>query len=811
MAFRPYLLTSVRNAFYDRTRKDKRVDVTDEVPEDLGQVLAIAARSDEDEERRMAALAYASLPERWQLVLWHTEVEGMSPAEIGPLLGLAPNAVAALAYRAREGLRQAYLNAHVQTALPERCAEIVPKLGAYVRDDLSNRDRRKVEEHLADCDRCPAIVAELQEAGSRLRVALIPIVAGIPAAAYLSGIGGGAGGLVGLGAKVGRRFQDLGVGGQVASVVAAAAMASVLVVGTVAIAHRIGDQGSKQAVTETGPGGGGGGGGSAPGGSSPPPSRAPSPTDVPPTATPTVPGTGPAVTLPPPATTGPSVAATSVTSGSSTSTATATSTSATTPESTSETTANPTTLPPTTPTTAGTTTTTPVSAAQLSVSLSSASPAYAGGSAALQVSVANAAAVASSERGLGLVRPDVAPDIPLTLVLPLPPGTSFGSVDDAAWACTSAASTLTCHLPAPAEGASTDVILQVAIAPSTRGTITLQATISDGSNQSAIGPVPPLVIDIQPMPSGIGEVVVDRADLVLLGNAVLTCNPHLVVLNCPTARDKPAVEPSSNRQLQDMLYVDVDVDALTVNSSSATLGVPAGGEVLAAHLLWGGTVEAGPLGHAAPRPKELGTVRLTAPGAKQVAVTATTIKPDPSFPLHYVASADVTGLVASAGGGSYTVADIQVGTGFGAFGGWALEVIVRDPAAPLRLIALSDEIATLHTSDTVTVSLGDVAPSSADRSATVAFAAFEGDYGIVPEELTFNGRILSNAGNATNNPLNGSITTPGARNPTYVNNFGFDADEFAAVLKAGESAAELVITTKLDRGRLAGVAFSIPL
>ena len=169
MAFRPYLLTSVRNAFYDRTRKDKRLDVTDDVPEDLGRVLAAAAASEDDVERQLAATAFASLPERWQLVLWHTEVEGRSPAEVGPLLGLAPNAVAALAYRAREGLRQAYLNAHIQARPPAGCEDIVPKLGAYVRNDLSNRDRRKVEEHLQTCDRCTAIVIELR--GGRVEAA----------------------------------------------------------------------------------------------------------------------------------------------------------------------------------------------------------------------------------------------------------------------------------------------------------------------------------------------------------------------------------------------------------------------------------------------------------------------------------------------------------------------------------------------------------------------------------------------------------------------------------------------------------------
>ena len=35
-------------------------------------------------ENAAAARAFASLPERWQLVLWHTEVEGQKPAEVAP-------------------------------------------------------------------------------------------------------------------------------------------------------------------------------------------------------------------------------------------------------------------------------------------------------------------------------------------------------------------------------------------------------------------------------------------------------------------------------------------------------------------------------------------------------------------------------------------------------------------------------------------------------------------------------------------------------------------------------------------------------
>src|SRR5205809_406500 len=131
-----------------------------------------ASRSDVDD---LVAEAFASLPERWQMVLWHTEVEGRPAAEVGPLLALAPNAVAALAYRAREGLRQAYLQAHLQLPPPDACRETITKLGAYVRDGLSARDRRRVDEHLKGCERCTALLLELQEVSTSLRGVLVPI------------------------------------------------------------------------------------------------------------------------------------------------------------------------------------------------------------------------------------------------------------------------------------------------------------------------------------------------------------------------------------------------------------------------------------------------------------------------------------------------------------------------------------------------------------------------------------------------------------------------------------------------------------
>ena len=53
----------------------------------------------------------------------HRAPEGLTPFEVSRLIGLKPNAVAALTYRSRRGLREAYLEAEGRSAAAElRCA-----------------------------------------------------------------------------------------------------------------------------------------------------------------------------------------------------------------------------------------------------------------------------------------------------------------------------------------------------------------------------------------------------------------------------------------------------------------------------------------------------------------------------------------------------------------------------------------------------------------------------------------------------------------------------------------------------------------
>lgn len=176
-AFRPYLYTTIRNlaSTWGAARRDVNVDVIEEyederIPEDPAAWAL---------DRTLTARAFRSLPERWQTVLWYTEVEGMDPHEVAPILGITANSVAALSYRAREGLRKAWLQAHVNDATASgECRWTMTRLGEHTRDGLGARDRTRIAAHLADCASCTIVSEEVEEVGSRLALVMLPLILG---------------------------------------------------------------------------------------------------------------------------------------------------------------------------------------------------------------------------------------------------------------------------------------------------------------------------------------------------------------------------------------------------------------------------------------------------------------------------------------------------------------------------------------------------------------------------------------------------------------------------------------------------------
>jgi RNA polymerase sigma factor (sigma-70 family) len=165
-AFRAYLLTALRHVAYDKTRRDRKVELTDDVTTFSGINRERISEPFRDTvlaglERSLAAKAFARLPERWQAVLWHTAIEGQSPTEVAPMLGLTANGVSALAYRAREGMRQAYLQVHLSETEAGRCRATTEKLGSWTRGGISKRETAQVDSHLDECERCRNQVEEL--------------------------------------------------------------------------------------------------------------------------------------------------------------------------------------------------------------------------------------------------------------------------------------------------------------------------------------------------------------------------------------------------------------------------------------------------------------------------------------------------------------------------------------------------------------------------------------------------------------------------------------------------------------------------
>lgn len=190
-SFRAYLFTSIRNTAsgWGRARKETNLDEFEDVEDPTNNEQATNDALD----RSLTHQAFRSLPTRWQEVLWYTEIEQMGPAEIAPLLGMKATAVAQLAFRAREGLRQAWIQAHLNSV--EDGSEhqwTIEHLGAFARNNLGVRERTRIEAHLTECARCTIVAGEAKEVGSRLALVLLPLALGaVGATGYLASLQAG--------------------------------------------------------------------------------------------------------------------------------------------------------------------------------------------------------------------------------------------------------------------------------------------------------------------------------------------------------------------------------------------------------------------------------------------------------------------------------------------------------------------------------------------------------------------------------------------------------------------------------------------
>ncbi|HEX7302043.1 sigma-70 family RNA polymerase sigma factor [Lentzea sp.] len=177
---RTYLLTVARRVAWEWSGRRRDVPVEDE---ELGRrVEPVSDNANRRVEHNLITRAFSSLPERWRVVLWRVEVEGERPATVAPHFGLSPNAMSALARRAREGLRAAYLQAHLAADDGRSsCAAIRAKLGTYTAGGVQGVEERRIGAHLDTCSSCSQLHAELNEVCATLRAnaAFLVVPAGL--------------------------------------------------------------------------------------------------------------------------------------------------------------------------------------------------------------------------------------------------------------------------------------------------------------------------------------------------------------------------------------------------------------------------------------------------------------------------------------------------------------------------------------------------------------------------------------------------------------------------------------------------------
>jgi RNA polymerase sigma factor (sigma-70 family) len=165
---RTYLLTVARRVAWEWNGRRRDVPVEDE--ELSRRAEPVADNAARRAEHSLITRAFTSLPERWRAVLWRVEVEGERPATVAPHFGLSPNAMSALARRAREGLRAAYLQAHLADDIGRSsCASVRAKLGTYTAGGVQGVESRRIDAHLQSCASCTTLYAELNEVCSTLR------------------------------------------------------------------------------------------------------------------------------------------------------------------------------------------------------------------------------------------------------------------------------------------------------------------------------------------------------------------------------------------------------------------------------------------------------------------------------------------------------------------------------------------------------------------------------------------------------------------------------------------------------------------
>ena len=261
---------------------------------------------------------------------------------------------------------------------------------------------------------------------------------------------------------------------------------------------------------------------------------------------------------------------------------------------------------------------------------------------------------------------------------------------------------------------------------------------------------------------------------------------------------------NSNSNSHPDIYIDIDSDPTTYNSTSFDLNVTSGSTIVWAGLYWQGVVHKSnstgdflgetvpsnaPLVHSSTKEVDLtdntygaDKVKFKLPGASYVEVTADQLD---YANLGYAGFKDVTGMLnLTDPNGTYYLADIKCHTGaesnHGNYGAWALVVIYENPDEEYRNVTLFDGYATVDSNYNEDLEIGGfITSSKTPVNSKIAFFAMDGEGG--PNSLSVESvkagtnRKVSGPGNPENALFNSTIIGVNNRQPN-VPSLRFDLD-----------------------------------
>lgn len=252
--------------------------------------------------------------------------------------------------------------------------------------------------------------------------------------------------------------------------------------------------------------------------------------------------------------------------------------------------------------------------------------------------------------------------------------------------------------------------------------------------------------------------------------------------------------------------------------TTAMLKLPAGAQITHAYLYWAATLASGATAGGS-------TATLTSPDGSSADLTAVDVQFDP-VTLDYRSVADVTALVQAQGVGAYRISgvaskelvDLSSETAYAA---WWMIVFYQLDTDPLRNLTLYDGLSHVEAGVPQNVNLSGFLVPLGGYTAKLGVVALEGDVLITGDQLSFNGAVLSNAVNPSNNFFNGTHSAFGvpvsvfgdqpkqSGTPGSMSGIDMDIVDITAQVTSGQTSAPISATSTGDFYDLATFVVSI--